>query len=113
MTTIDEPRWATLAEARRDWADAKGLSDETLSELLEVATVAARAFAPALPDSATVPAHYRAGVILHARDTWGAQTRNISSDTTIGLGEYAVRVRALSDVVKSLLRPRRAVPVLG
>lgn len=58
-----------------------------------------------------VPPAYRMAVVLQARDVWQA-SRRVGDSVAIGEGQYAIRVRPLSDTVKALLRPPTGVPGL-
>lgn len=98
--------WATLEQARQDWPDAP-TSDDVLARLLADATPACQAYAPALADPDTIPAHYSRACTLQARELWAAARRD---GDVIGGAEYAVRARDLTATVRSLLRPRRGLP---
>lgn len=103
--------WTTPEAARKVWPDATQLDEDSLVELLEVAQEQCAAYAPALADGATeVPASYRRAVILQAREVHAAADRD---GDLIGFEQYAIRQRPLSDTVRKLLRPHRAVPAVG
>lgn len=104
---------ATLADARLLWPDADTLPDDVLQQLLDVATERCRAFLPAeLVTTPPVPqpASWTTACVLDARDVWTASRRD---GDVLGFDTYAVRVRPLSDTVRSLLRPRRGRPLVG
>lgn len=102
--------WATVTQVRERWDDAP-LDDDLLAALLDAAHEQVAAYAPALPEGATVPARYREAEVLQLRALWQAQERD---GDVLGFGEagYAVRVRPLGQDVRSLLRPRRGRPVI-
>jgi hypothetical protein len=111
MATYADSAWATQAEAAAHWADAATLTPGVATALLTAATNSLRSMAPVLAAGDTVPAGYQLAVIYTARDLRAAILRG---DTDlIGVGEYAVRARPVSAVVRSLLRPEPAVPVVG
>lgn len=106
--------WATPAEIRAIWADAP--SEGRLTQLLEAAQESLEAYAPAsvvasIEAGGTVPRRYVEALALHCRDVWGAGLRD--SDFLIGDADFAVRVRAMSDAVRALLRPRNPVARFG
>lgn len=102
--------WATKDQARAVWASAP-LDDDTLDYLLDVAQAGCEAYAPALDVADPIPVNYTQGVILQAKETLEAMGR---VGDVLGFDDgSAVRVRPLSVAVKALLRPRRAVPVIG
>ena len=102
--------WATLEQARQDWADAQHLPDPVLVQLLEDSTEACREFAPDLPVDSPVPPGYGRAVVLQARELWSAAQRD---GDVIGGDDFPVRVRPLIASVRQLLRPRRGKPRLG
>lgn len=104
--------WATPTDAQTSWPDAANLPAEHLDALLEAAQTACEAYAPALPSGAVPPAGWKLAVVYHARDLHQAG-RRVGDSEAIGDAGFAVRVRPLSDTVKALLRPRRAVPSFG
>lgn len=104
--------WVTLEQIRDRWADAPDMDDVLLNEYVQAAQEACEAYAPTLPAGATVPAGWREAVVLQTRAIAQAYVRD---GDVVGFGEsgFAVRVRPLGAEVKALLRPRRAVPVIG
>lgn len=99
--------WATLSQARQDWPDAPP-DDVVLQRLLEDATDQCAAYAPVLPEDAEPPSGWRRAVVLQAREVWAAARRD---GDVIGVTDtYAITARPLTSSVRSLLRPRRAVP---
>jgi hypothetical protein len=102
--------WATLEDVRARWADAP-LDDVLLGEMLQAAHEQLVEYAPTLVDSATVPQRYIEAEALQVRAIGQAQDRD---GDVLGFGDgFAVRVRPLGAEVKSLLRPKRAKPVIG
>lgn len=58
-----------------------------------------------------LPKPFMLACVYQARETWAASRRD--SGDVIGVGDYAIRARPLTAQVKALLRPLRAVPVVG
>lgn len=103
--------WVTLDEVRDRWADAPEMDDVLLTQYVDAAQEACTAYAPTLPAGATVPAGWREAVVLQTRAIAQAYQRD---GDVLGFNDgFALRVRPLGAEVKALLRPRRAVPVLG
>lgn len=98
--------WATPAEARNLWGtdDTKGLSDDVLTTLLEVAFEECVAYAPAV--EGTVPERYKLANIMQAREIYTASKRGDASADVVGVGDFVVRARPLSAVVRQMLRPQ-------
>lgn len=103
--------WATLDDARDIWPDAP-VDDDLLTDMLTSAHEVVAAYAPVLADAAPVPFRYVQAEVLQAIEHYQATQRN---GDVLGFSDtgYAVRVRPLTATVKTLLRPRRAVPSLG
>jgi hypothetical protein len=103
--------WATLEDVRARWADAP-LDDVLLGEMLLAAHEQLLEYAPTpLDDLAPVPQRYIEAEALQVRAIGQAQDRD---GDVLGFGDgFAVRVRPLGAEVKSLLRPKRAKPVIG
>jgi hypothetical protein len=102
--------WADTADATAHWHDAAGLAPDVLERLLDAAQEQCETYAPALADAAVVPTTYTLAVIYQARETHAAALR--SESDVIGVGDYVIRSRPLTGVVKQLLRPRSARPVV-
>lgn len=106
---------AQLADARAQWQDANIMPDAVLTDLLEAAWTACLAYLPTAITSApgfapeAIPSYVKANV-LHARDLFQAESRN---GDVIGFDQYAIRVRPLSDTVRSLLRPPTGRALVG
>lgn len=105
--------WHDVESARDRWVDAP-LDDDQLQELLDVAQGQVIAYAPALPEpeegeNLDIPAHYRTGQLMQARNIWNAQKVDAASG---GMGEdtFVARPHPLDWMVKQVLRPRRGVP---
>ena len=92
------------------WPDSGQLGEETLARLLTAAYEQCLAYAPTLPDLDPIPEGWPVAQIYQADELWSASRREGDvigfSDTTV------IRVRPLGNTVKSLLRPRPAVPRL-
>lgn len=99
--------WATIDQVRDRWADAP-LDDDMLTSMLDAAHEQCTAYAPVLAAGAPIPARYLEAEVLQVRALGQSQDRD---GDVLGFGDgFAVRVRPLGEDVKSLLRPRRAVP---
>lgn len=109
MTAYSAAQWADTALARREWADAPS-DDARLNDLLTAATSACRAFAPTRDAAFVVPVEWQLAAVYQAREVANAATRD---GDVIGFGDYAIRARALTDHVKSLLRPARPFGAMG
>lgn len=93
------------------WPDSGQLGDASLARLLGAAYEQCRDYAPVLLDGAPIPAAWPVAQIYQADELWSASRRE---GDVIGFDETtAIRVRPLGNTVKSLLRPRTAVPRLG
>lgn len=103
--------WATRDDARDLWPDAP-VDDALLDAMLSSAHEVVVAYAPVLAVSAPTPYRYVQAEVLQAIEHYQATQRN---GDVLGFGDsgFAIRVRPLSTSVKSLLRPRRAVPAIG
>lgn len=100
--------WATVDDLQGAWPDAVG-DEQTLQRLLDAAQESLTDYAPALPDGADIPARYTEALLLHAREIWRSSERD---GDVIGIGEFTVRAKDLTNQVKALLRPRKAVGTL-
>lgn len=101
--------WHTLESARDQWRDAPD-NDAILWTLLESARVQCVEFAPDL-GARRPPANYRQAELMQARAIWQSTQANASEQ--IGVDGYAVSVYPLDHTIRLLLRPKRAVPVVG
>jgi len=102
--------WATLEDVRARWADAP-LDDVLLGEMLLAAHEQLVEYAPVVVDPDPIPQRYIEAEALQVRAIGQAQDRD---GDVLGFGDgFAVRVRPLGAEVKSLLRPKRAKPVIG
>lgn len=120
--------WHTVASARNQWPDApydEDGSDTTLTELLNIAKGDVLAFEPVstepeyvivddiiVPaDEATVPDNYRMAQLLQAKNIWNSSRAGASGD--FDDGSYGISSFPLDWKVRQLIRPKRAVPVIG
>lgn len=102
--------WASLAQARVFWPDAPS-DDVELESLLVAAHEVCAIYAPDLVDGVQIPERYVRANVLQAKDIYQAGVR--AEGDVIGYGEYAIRARDLTAVVKGLLRPRQGYRVIG
>ena len=105
--------WATKDDARDPdvWPDADRIGDAALDLFLAAAYDSVRAYAPALPDTAPVPAAYVLANVLQARELKNAAARG--EQDVIGVGDYAIRAPPLTAAVKQLLRPQSLTWTVG
>lgn len=102
--------WADLDDVRARWTDGAPMDDEVLQSMLDAAQDQCETYAPAITAPDPVPARYKEAVVIQVRALWYAQERD---GDVLGYGDgYAVRVRPLGQDVKSLLRPKRGLPVV-
>ncbi len=103
--------WLTPEEARDRWLDAP--TDEAqLTELLTAAAAAVEAYAPVEGDPERPGWEaLRRAQLTHTRNMWNAGI--VSPGGEFGEGEFAMSTHPLDWHVKQLLRPKRAVPVVG
>lgn len=106
-----EDGWHTLETARDDWRNAPGY-DAWLYEILWVARENVLAYAPKLAEGQRPPINYLRAQIMQARNLWNAGKVDPASG---GEGEdsFIMRPYPLDWMVKQVLRPARAVPVVG
>lgn len=104
-TDVDVEQLAEL------WPDGSQLSEATYAQVLTAAYEGCAAYAPTLGEGDTVPEGWRTAQIMQASELWSATRRD---GDVIGFSDtVALRVRPLGATVKSLLRPRSAVPRTG
>lgn len=102
--------WHTLDSARIEWSDAESLSDVRLFQMLELARQQVTAYAPTLALGARPPQNYREGQLMQARNLLNSTTAEQGADN----GEsFVLRPYPLDWMVKQVLRPKTAVPVVG
>jgi hypothetical protein len=101
--------WHTLDTARDQWVDAP-YQDEILSDLLAIAQEQCLAYAPGASGTAPTEPHYRVAQLMQARNIWNASKVSPSGD--LGDGTYVISPKPLDWMIKQLLRPKRAVPVM-
>lgn len=110
-----DSEWHTLDSARGEWADAEHLSDAVLYQLLADVREQVLAFAPALFDAEgaplPVPARYRRGQLVQARNTLNAQGVDPANGED-GNDTFAIRPFPLDWQVKQILRPKHGIPVV-
>lgn len=110
---VDEPwsGWYTLDEARSEWPDAPH-EDTWLYALLAEARSQVLEYAPTLAEDEQVPANYRRGQLMQARNLWNASKVDAASG---GFGEdtFVLRPYPLDWMVKQVLRPKNPRPVIG
>jgi hypothetical protein len=106
-----EDGWLTMSSLRRNWRDAP-VDDEDVFELLSLSRAAVIEFAPVLAEGAIIPANYRKGQRMQARNTWNAAVVD-PSNGQIGDDTFVIRPYPLDWSVKQILRPKPAVPWVG
>lgn len=103
--------WHTLSSAHADWRDAPD-NDAQLYTLLSVARTQCEVFAPELELDAPVPTQYRLAQLMQSRNLWNASKVD-AGNGSLGGESYVIRPFPMDWVVKGILRPARAVPVLA
>lgn len=110
-----EDGWHTIASIADGWADVPW-QDEIVYELLELAKEQVVAYAPVLvPNvdlSVTIPARYRKGQAMQARNLWTAAKVD-PSNGQIGDDTFTIRPYPLDWVVKQILRPKQVLGFVG
>lgn len=105
--------WLTADEIRQRWAEAAEFEDD--SPLLDSLVVAAQEqcieYAPALPEGEPVPESWRLAHQLQTQALW--QSVQSGPGDQIGPDGMTVTVYPMDRIVKRLLRPERAVPVIA
>jgi hypothetical protein len=101
--------WLTPEDVRSLWRDAP-TNDDALARLTASAIDACLAY---LPDPVTVSNEsVQQAQLLQMRNTWNSSRANPSTGD-FGAEDYSLKVTPLDWQVRQLLRPRRAVPVVG
>lgn len=103
--------WHTLASARREWTTGAPADDVLLYQFLESAKAACIAYAPAIPVDVRIPIPFRQAQLMQARNLFNAlkTTPGESQDGEL----FIIRPYPLDNFVKTLLRPKRAVGLVG
>jgi hypothetical protein len=104
-----EDGWYTLDAAREDWADAPE-TDARLEQLLELARQQVIAYAPALAAGAAIPANYKAGQLMQARNLWNAGLVDPATGQQGDDASFQLRPFPLDWMVRQVLRPKTGVP---
>lgn len=102
--------WLTLEQTRQQWQDAP-VDDLLLFTILESAKAQCIEYAPALAITDIVPLNYRQAQLMQARALYTSVIAN--QQDSVGVDGYQVRIFPLDWNIKALLRPKRAVPVVG
>jgi hypothetical protein len=121
--------WHTVESARDQWVDAptdEGADpDATLSELLETAKQAVRAYAPVLPDegglvidedgyivnaaSGEIPDSYRVAQLMETQNLWNKGKSPGAGD--FDNGAYGIPATFLA--WHGVVRPKQGIPVIA
>lgn len=107
----DGQGWYTLPAARRDWPSAPS-EDGRLFDLLDAAREQCLEYAPALDPDERPPRRYKQAQLLQARNIWNAAKTDPGA-TSLGVEGFAAPIFPLDWTVRQMLRPARAVPVIG
>lgn len=108
--TYSAASWADDTAVNEHWADAP-TTGTARARLLNVATSQCRAYGPVLASGDTIPDTYVLATIYQARELHNAILRGETD--IVGVGDYAIRVRPLTGVVRALLRPEPGIPAIG
>jgi hypothetical protein len=104
--------WASLEDARAQWADAVDMDNDELTQYLASAYEQCVEFAPELAEGqTTIPQRLVQAQVMQARAIW--RSLSAGDNNQLGPGEFAVTVYPMDWTVKNLLRPKRAVPRVG
>jgi len=106
----DDNGWHTVDSARETWSGAPN-NEYRLYQLLELSRQQVEAYAPSLLIGAPVPASYREGQIMQARNLLNAGLVDPSGG--IGEDDFVLRPYPLDWMVKQVLRPKRAIPAVA
>ncbi len=100
--------WADAAAAADHWPDVADLTPAVQTLIFSAATRVAKRHTPALdPDTTPITDDMVLAVIYLARDLRAAILRGDTD--VVGIGDYALRARPLSAIVRSLLPRKWAV----
>lgn len=102
--------WHTLDSAREEW-DGAPPSDYRLFQILELARQQVIAFAPSLESDAPIPANYREGQLMQARNLLNACL--VDPSGTTGGEDFVLRPFPLDWMVQQVLRPKRGLGAIG
>lgn len=97
----------SLSAVREAWKGAPE-NDGKLFDLIKVASDTVYAYGPSKDVGYEAIAQ---ATIMQARNIWNGTAQN--DDGQVGYGDFTAPVYPLDRQVKNLLRPRRAVPVVG
>lgn len=103
-----EDGWHTIDSAREEWHTGAPTLDRRLFQLLEQAKEQVIEFAPAIAAVAPIPARYREGQMMQARNLWNAGRVDPQSGGT-GDEEFVIRPFPLDWMVMQVLRPKKAI----
>lgn len=104
--------WHTLDSARQEWGDAEALSDLNLFRLLELSRQQITVYGPTLAEGAPVPENYKRAQLMQARNLLNAIRVDPASGNT-GEDTFSLTPYPLDWVIKQVVRPLSAVPVVG
>jgi len=102
--------WLTLEQTRQQWQDAP-VDDLLLFTILESAKAQCIEYAPALGITNIVPLNYKNAQLMQARALYSSVIAN--QQDSVGVEGFQVRIFPLDWNIKALLRPKRAMPVVG
>lgn len=106
-----DSEWHTVDTAREAW-DGAPPSDFRLFQILELARDQCTEYAAELADDDPIPANYREGQIMQARNLLNAGMVDPATGVE-GSDTFVLRPHPLDWMVKQVLRPARAVPRVG
>jgi len=101
--------WHTSVTASGVWVNS--LNDVQLFELLTIARTQIESFAPELVSGNLPPLSYRQAQVMQARNILNAAKSDPSQSEDGSF--FLLRPYPLDNIIKQLLRPKRAVPVVG
>ncbi len=102
--------WLTLDEVKERWEEAEGLDGPILLQLVDSAREQCIEYAPVLSEGEPVPENWRLAHLMQVQGLW----RSAQSGPGDQVGaDFTITVYPMDRTVKNLLRPRRAIPVVG
>lgn len=111
LFVVESEDWHTLDSARAEWPTEGTYTDVQLFRLLEAAKRQCIEYAPALAADAPIPSSWLDAQIMQARNIANAAKTDPGQSPDGGL--FVIRPYPMDKFVRNLLRPERAVPVIG
>lgn len=107
----DSSGWHTTDSAREEWPTEGTYTDVQLYRLLAAAKTQCVDYAPTLAEGEPVPMNWADAQLMQARNIANAAKTDPGSSADGEL--FVIRPYSMDKFVKNLLRPPKAVPVIG